>query len=501
MSKFIISLSKTLRVRNCRPHGRWLDIICGILLLCVSVTGQAQTFDDLDQAIRQGAFGNLKAVVASRNGEIIFEGYYRGTGVDDLHQVQSITKSIGSALVGIAHRQGKIELDQTLGDFFEDLYPMAQPPYQDKSAITVEQILQQRHGVLWDEDSLDYRHPQNPVNQMVNSNDWYQYFLSRPMDALPGQKFAYSSGASNVLSRFIRVSTGVGPEEFAMRELFIPLGISQVHWEVYSEQGPGTGMTDWPAPDYDVPLAFALWLRARDMVKIGELYLNGGVYEGHRLLDQSWIDASWVKYSHSGNSDFFPQPGWGYGYQWWIAESPDARGRNWHVFFASGWGSQVIFVVPELDLVLVTAADNYDYDGPDVDALMYTVLETLNPDLDQRFDGSWYDPENDGQGFQLDVLDDEKTVIAYWYTYEPDGSGKQRWFLLQGQIVDGVSDVTIYKTLGGVFLQSDPYFLEEWGTGRLSAVGCNNLELQIKSDEVETTISLDRITGVCYQAP
>lgn len=500
MKTFISEFNTLVPTKHISVSRCLITTLCMIVML-YSSTSLAQTFDGLDSAIANGSFGNLNAVVASRHGDIIFEGYYRGTLANDLLQVQSVTKSVGSALVGIAHRQGKIHLDQDMDDFFGDLYPLSQGAYFGKSTITVEQILQQRHGVSWDEDGTDYRDPQNPVNQMVQSRDWYQYFLTRSMDAAPGTKFSYSSGASNVMSRLIRVSTGLGPDEFAMRELFGPLGIVDVHWEVYSEDGYGTGLTDWPAPDHDVSLGFSLWLNARDMLKIGELYLNGGVYNNRRLLDKSWIDASWVKYSHSGNSAYFPEPGWGHGYQWWIATLPDARGRNWQVFFASGWGSQVIFVLPELDLVLITAADNHDYNGPNVDALLYTMLNELSPDLDQRFDGSWYNPENDGQGFQLDVLDDGKTVVAYWYNYEADGSGEQRWFLLLGQLVNGVAEVTIHTTSGGVFLQNNPYYLEDWGTGRFSAVDCNHIELEIESDEVNTTIPLTRLSGICYEAP
>jgi CubicO group peptidase (beta-lactamase class C family) len=475
-------------------------IISSVLLLFAPALS-AQTFDGLSGAIEQGSYGNLKAVIVSRHGEIIYEDYFRGTEPDDLHQVQSVTKSVGSALIGIAHRQGKIRLDQDMTQFFGGLYPMTQAPYVGKSAITVEQILQQRHGIAWDEDSFDYRNPQNPVRQMVESDDWYQYFLSRPMDAAPGEKFAYSSGASNLMSRMLRVSSGMGPDEFARQELFDPLGIGPVHWEVYSEGGLGTGLTNWPGPDHDVPLGFALWLSARDMLKIGELYLNGGTYKGRRILDESWVEASWTKYSHSDNSDYFPLPGWGHGYQWWIAELPDNQGRNWKVFFASGWGSQVIFVLPELGLVLVTVAENYDYNGPDVDALLVTLLAEMNPEFDQRFDGNWYDPANDGQGFNLDVLDDGKTVISYWYTYGNDTQNSQRWFLLVGELVDGVADMTIYQSSGGVFLQSNPYELNEWGSGRFSALDCNHINFEFESDEVSTTIPLTRITGVCFEAP
>ncbi|MGB7454010.1 MAG: serine hydrolase, partial [Lysobacterales bacterium] len=333
------------------------------------------------------------------------------------------------------------------------------------------------------------------------SDDWYQFVLSRPMDSQPGTKFTYSTGASTLMSRLVRAATGMGPDAFAMQELFGPLEIDQVHWEVYSEGGMGTGLTDWPGPDHDVPLGFSLWLKARDMLKFGELYLNGGVYKGRRILDKSWVDASWTKYSNQGNSDFFPLPGWGHGYQWWIAETPDQLGRNWQVFFASGWGSQVIFVVPELDLVLVTTGDTYDHNGLDVDSLLISLLSELNPDLDQRFDGSWYDPANDGQGFNLDILDDEKTVTSYWYTYSNDGSGSQRWFLLVGEIDAGVGEVIIYETTGGVFLQSDPYFLEQWGTGRFRAVDCSHINFEFESEEITTTLSLQRITGSCYEAP
>ena len=184
-----------------------------------------------------------------------------------------------------------------------------------------------------------------------------------------------------------------------------------------------------------------------------------------------------------------------------LGHLPDQHGRNWEVFFASGWGSQVIFVVPELDLVVVTAGDNYDHNGPDVNVLLISLLTEMNPDLDQRFDGSWYDPVNTGQGFNLDILDDEKTVTGYWYTYGNDGSGSQRWFLLVGEVNQGVGEVTIYATSGGVFLQNDPYLEQVWGTGRFKAVDCSHINLEIESVEVSTTIPLTRLTGVCYAAP
>jgi CubicO group peptidase (beta-lactamase class C family) len=462
----------------------------------------AQTFDGMSEAIEGGAFGNIKAVIISQHGEILFEEYYRGSGQNDLHQVQSVTKSIGSALVGIAHRQGKLQLDQDMNHFFGTLYPMSQGSFQDKGVITIENILQQRHGIQWDEESTDYRDAENPVGQMLDSSDWYQHVLTRPTDAQAGEKFTYSSGASTLMSRLIRVATGSGPDEFANQELFDPLGIGPVHWEIYSEGGMGTGQTEWSNPDQDPTLAFSLWLRARDMLAIGELYRNGGVHNGRRILDQSWIDRSWTKYSHSGNSDYFPEEGWGHGYQWWIAKINDSREREWHVFFASGWGSQVIFVLPELDLVVVTTADNYDHPGPDVDALLYTyVLPNVNPLLDSRFNGSWFNPQTDRQGFSMEVLEEFNQVVVYWYTY--DYEGNQRWFIAQGDLVNGIAEVTIYSTAGGVFLQNDPVDAIEWGSGRFAPADCDHMNFEFESDleQLSGTVPLTRLTGNCYKAP
>ena len=458
----------------------------------------AQPFDELSHTIEQGQFGNLKAVVISRHGEIVYEDYFRGAVASDLHQVQSVTKSVGSALIGIAHRQGKIRLDQDLELFFGDLYPMTQSAFQNKRSIKVEHILQQRHGIQWDEVQTDYRNPLNPVAQMIASDDWYRYVLTRPIDAAPGQQFTYSTGASTLMSRMIRFATGMGPEAFARQELFDPLGIGPVYWEVYSEAGKGAGLTDWPGPDHDVPLGFSLWLTARDMLKFGELYLGGGVYNGRRILDQSWVDDSWTKYSHFGNSAFFSQPGWGHGYQWWIAKMVDALDRSWHVFFASGWGSQVIFVIPEMDLVMVTAGDNYDHNGPDVDALLFSLLPTMNPHLDQRFNGAWYNPDAVGQGFNLEVLENGE-VVSFWYTYTREG--RQRWFLLQGNVMDGEAAVTIYETSSGIFLQGDPYNLNEWGSGRFHAIDCDHIRFEFESDEISATIPLTRLSGVCFDPP
>ena len=170
------------------------------------------------------------------------------------------------------------------------------------------------------------------------------------------------------------------------------------------------------------------------------------------------------------------------------------------MFFASGWGSQVIFVIPELGLVVVTTADNYDYGGRDVDAMLAThIVPELNPKLDARFNAAWYDPAADGQGLTLEIRGDGATVVGFWYTY--DGEGNQRWFVLQGMAADDGAEVTIYRTSGGVFLQGDPVLLEEWGSGRFTTVDCDHLTLEFESVEGSGSIALTRLSGICYEPP
>jgi CubicO group peptidase (beta-lactamase class C family) len=470
------------------------------LLLVAAPAAFAQPFEGLSEAVSRGDFGNLKAVIVSQHGEIIYEDYFRGSSADDLHQVQSVTKSVGSALIGIAHRKGMLRLEDSLEPYFSGLYDLSQADMADKRAITVEQVLTHRLGIEWDETSTDYRNPQNSTMQMINSSDWYRFVLSRPLAYPPGTGFTYNSGASTLMSRLLRVASSMPVEEFAREELFDPMGFGPVHWELYSEQGQGTGLVDWPNPDGDAPLGFGLWLRAQDMLKFGELYLNGGIFEGKRLLDQAWVDASWTRHSHAGNSDYSPDPDWGYGYQWWRVKIDGLDGRSWHVFFASGWGSQVIFVLPELGLVVVTAADNYDYNGPDVDALLVTqILPELKPSLNSRYNGSWYDPATNGQGFSLEVLDDRQELVSYWYTYTE--TGEKRWFLLQGPVVDGLGQAVVYETEGGRFLQDDPVELVAWGTAVFTPVDCDNLQLRVDSDEMNISIPLTRLSGECFDAP
>ena len=128
------------------------------------------------------------------------------------------------------------------------------------------------------------------------------------------------------------------------------------------------------------------------------------------------------------------------------------------------------------------------------------MLPALNPRLDHRFNGAWYDPDADGQGITLEVSADGTGIVGFWYTYGDGGS--QRWFTLQGTIDDDTADVIVYETHGGEFLLGQPpYQIQPWGTGRFSTRDCDHLDFEFDADEISADIPLTRLTGVCFDVP
>ena len=455
----------------------------------------AADFTELDRQLRAGELGSIKSLLIAQNGEVVFEGYYRGTQANTLHLLNSVSKSLGATLVGIAHRQQRLRLEEPVSALLPQYDWNGDPALRTHRALTLAQILTMRTGIAWDEWSTDYRDPNNSVAAMLASSDWYRHVLTRPAAQPAGTHYTYNSGVSTLMSGILRARTGLSPQAFAQRELFAPLGIEQFHIEGWSAQGMGFGMTRFPFGD--APLGFAWWLTARDLLKLGELYRNDGVVNGQRLLDHEWIAASWARYSHQGNSTVWTTPDGGYGYQWWLTRMPDARGRSFEVAYADGWGRQYLLIFPELDLTIASTAEDYDYDGPGMGyALRNLILDQFDPVLDARFSGSWYDPQKVGQGLNLEILEDRQEAVVYWYTYTT--SGQQQWLYGQGPITDGQAELTLYRPSGGQFLQSEPPAdIVPVGQASLRFSDCQHGELRFQLDGADGEYPIQRLTGRC----
>jgi CubicO group peptidase (beta-lactamase class C family) len=245
---------------------------------------------------------------------------------------------------------------QLLLDFFPDR-TMANPSTW-KGNITLEDVLMMRTGFEWDEDNYD---DYNDFFAMRDSDDWAQYVLDRPMTYEPGSTFYYNSGNSHLLATIINVTTGMTPLAFADQYLFGPLGITRRAWST-DPLGINFGGSN-------------LALTARDMAKFGLLFLNNGTWD-----DQQIVSSAWVNSSHHGPST--PFGGTSYGYQWWLNDYQD-----W--YSARGYNGQLIYVIPEHDVVAVFSSDNtggWEYDiwvGQVLNAItnMYPDPTELPPDI------------------------------------------------------------------------------------------------------------------------
>ncbi|MFX1507633.1 MAG: serine hydrolase domain-containing protein, partial [Promethearchaeota archaeon] len=171
---------------------------------------------------------------------------------------------------------------------------------------------------------INYLYPENDWTKLLNSSDWIQTSLDKPMDAEPGTTFTYSDNVGHLLAGIFQEKTGMIPEEFADQYLFGPLNITEYVW-FKDPSGLNFG-------------AGGLWLQPHDMLKFGYLYLNNGIWNNTQIIPEEWIEESTQDYN-----DF------GYGYYWWINE-----GRSY--YNADGLGGQRIYVKADEELVVAVTA-------------------------------------------------------------------------------------------------------------------------------------------------
>jgi len=264
---------------------------------------------------------NIRSVVVIRNGYVLLDACVHPYQKDSWHIIHSCTKSITSALIGIAIDKGYLESVKTpVLEFFPGR--TAANLDENKKAMTLENLLTMSSG-FQARDS--YLYNWQGLNKMRASYDWVQYMLDLPMAKAPGDKFDYSNGVSFLLSAILQESTGTNALVFAREHLFGPLGIHNIYW---------------PSSPLGITLGWGgMRMKPLDMAKIGFLYLNKGVWEGKQVVSSSWVEASTREHIKSGTlSD-------GYGYQWWVDEDG--------YFMALGYSGQYIVVLPQQDMVVV----------------------------------------------------------------------------------------------------------------------------------------------------
>ena len=278
----------------------------------------------------------LYSLLVIRNGYLIAEDYFNEGSVNQKGRLQSVTKSFSSALVGIALDQGYLSsVDQKMVDFFPEVADQITDPRKEQ--ITIRDLLQMRTGYPWEES--------DPVFWDGLLSGHYPPLIEEfPLTGDPGTEFNYSNLSSNWLGIIVDRATGMNLTTYAEQNLFLPLGVEVGEWGTDAE-GYNNGCGD-------------LHLTPRDAAKFGLLYLNDGVFDGNQVVPADWVHDSLQRYSEDINlTGGFP-PNWGlsfhdigYGYQWW-----SARIGEHHYDYAAGHGGQLIVLLDELDMVIVTTS-------------------------------------------------------------------------------------------------------------------------------------------------
>jgi CubicO group peptidase (beta-lactamase class C family) len=275
--------------------------------------------DEADQRIREHQ-PQVRSFLVVHNGKLLYEKYYRGAGPDDAHNIKSVSKSFLSALVGIALDRNILRsLDQPISEFVPEYFTPSTDPRKRK--VTLRHLLTMTAGFEWEENG--------PVTaEWVRSEDYAKFTLESELAHEPGSVFNYSTAVSHLMAIILERASGMPALEFAEKYLCKQTGITVPRWE-RDPNGHYVGGSE-------------MYLTARDLARFGFLFLNQGEWDGEQIVSREWV-------LHSTRRQSTGEPlAASYGYYWWLGQD-----RGLPIFFGQGYGGQVLYVLPDLDLIVV----------------------------------------------------------------------------------------------------------------------------------------------------
>jgi len=343
-------------------------ILCLGLLLAISTQAAPQSTNDewtisspqssglsiaplaaMEKAIRAGEFKKIGSILIARHGKLVYEKYFDGEA-NSLRDTRSATKSITDILVGIAIKEKKLSgVDARVLSLLPERARGVQNPDPRKDKITVEDFLTMSSPLECDDWNDASR---GNEERMYLVEDWAQFILNLPLrgrmhlgeqvEAPPyGRYFSYCTGGVFTLSEVLEKVTGTRTDRYAEEKLFGPLGITDAVW-VYSPMNiPQTGG--------------GLRLTSRELLKIAELYRAGGQWQGRRIVDAAWVEASTRPHARIDDNTE-------YGYLWWL-KAFNSGGKSYAAFYMSGNGGNKVAVFSGLDMAVVLTSTNFNSKG------------------------------------------------------------------------------------------------------------------------------------------
>jgi CubicO group peptidase (beta-lactamase class C family) len=293
----------------------------------------------LDMPMDSASAPEVRGILIARHGRLVLEEYFHGYDRDQLFDTRSASKSLTATLVGAALEAGlPVRLDDPVyrvmngGKFPAGLEPR-------KRDMTLEHLLTMTSGIHCDDSDADAPGNEDRMLEQTADPDYWRYYLAMPMDRVPGERAIYCSGDPNLALGVLAHATGEHPMDLFDRLLGEPLGIARHAWFLSfnspSQQPYGGG---------------SVQMRPRDFMKMGQLMLNGGTWNGRRVLSKAYVERA--------SAALCPLNKVGYGYLWWSTRFP-YKDRQVYAYWAGGNGGQGVIVIPELDLVIATFGGSY----------------------------------------------------------------------------------------------------------------------------------------------
>jgi CubicO group peptidase (beta-lactamase class C family) len=302
------------------------------------------------ETIMNNNAGHIHSMLIIRNNRLIHESYYDGWNAKRRHDLRSATKSFTSCIVGIAIDKGILPgVNVPVYDYFGGQMAFANPD-QRKARMMIRHFLQMRTGL---ECNDSFTASQGNEEKMYKTDDWTRFILDLPAVEEPGSEFSYCTGAPVVLGNLISKASGRAVPDFADEFLFAPLGITDYQWEYTPTGNADTGGH--------------LHLYPRDMAKFGMLFLNGGDWEGTRVVSSQWVTQS------TRNLNASASPTEGYGYLWWTSQVASG-GRLVGHYRADGNGGQMIIVIPQFNAVIVFTGGNFNARSSPISGLLISHI-------------------------------------------------------------------------------------------------------------------------------
>src|SRR5882762_8165341 len=296
------------------------------------------TLVDITAAVGGGAYKQITSVIVARGEHVLYEQYFDTSGAAALRNTRSATKTVTGILVGAAVDRGVLRAESPVLPFFRDRLPVANPDPR-KERITVEDFLTMSSLLECDDENEFSR---GNEERMYLVEDWVKFTLDLPIKGFPdwqpkpeqspyGRAWSYCTAGATTLGPLLERATKTSVPNFSRDNLFAPLGITKVKWQF---QPLGTAMTGG-----------GLNLRSRDLVKLGQLYLNGGTWNGKRIVSAEWVARSISPHANARQDT-------DYGYLLWL-QTFHVAGRDFKGFAKFGSGGNMAYVFPQEGLVVV----------------------------------------------------------------------------------------------------------------------------------------------------